>query len=245
MTENILTGNTPTNTSPFIVEVIGLAGTGKTSLSRALCQQNKNMLPGYCLQVRNVRHMPYFLKHTMLSLPTFLRQPRNGRRFSRREIVKILNLRGWHRILKQQSSKNDAVLILDQGPIYDLATLHAFGPERLRSQHYKAWWERTFNQWAHTVELVIWLDAPEEILLERIRSRDKWHPVKERPVQEMRDYLLRYQTAYEHVMTELAARHDIKILHFDTGTQPLEDTMSQILAEIRTLAIAAYHYEQA
>ncbi len=93
----MLTGNTPTKTSPFIVEVIGLAATGKTSLSRALCQQNKNMLPGDGLQVRNVRHMPYFLKHTMLSLPTFLRQPRSGRWFSRREIVKILTLRdGMH-----------------------------------------------------------------------------------------------------------------------------------------------------
>lgn len=89
-----------------------------------------------------------------------------------------------------------------------------------------------FNQWAHTVELVIWLDAPEEILIKRIRSREQWHPVKENAVQEMRDYLLHYQSSFEYVITELTARHDISILRFDTSTQPLEDIVSQVLSTI-------------
>lgn len=89
-----------------------------------------------------------------------------------------------------------------------------------------------FNQWAHTIDLVIWLDASEEILIKRIRSREKWHPVKESPVQEMKDYLSRYQSAYEHIISELSAIHDLKILRFDTGCQASEDITSQILCTI-------------
>ena len=96
-----------------------------------------------------------------------------------------------------------------------------------------------FNQWAQTLDLVIWLDAPEEILIERIRSRDKWHPVKESPAQEMRDYLLRYQSAYEHVISQLSAIRELKVLRFNTGCQTPEDITSQVLNAIYLEHIAS------
>lgn len=218
--------------SPLIVEIIGLAGAGKTTLSRNLCLHNEQILANEGLQVRNVRYMPYIIRHALLSLPTFFRQPRSGRWFTRREAAKIIYLRGWHRVLERRRSNNEAAIITDQGPIYDLTTLYAFGPDRLHSQHFKRWWAMMFNQWAHTIDLVIWLDASEEILIKRIRSREKWHPVKESPVQEMKDYLSRYQSAYEHIISELSASHDLKILRFDTGCQASEDITSQILCTI-------------
>ena len=225
---NGLTNNSIVEELPLVVEIIGLAGAGKSTLSRALCQQDSEMSPDEHLYVWNVRHMPYMIRHALLSLPTFLRQPRNGRWFTRREIAKMLYLRGWHRILKQHRFNNEAVIISDQGPIYEMATLHAFGPGRLHSVSYKMWWERMFKQWAQTIDLVIWLDAPEEILIERIRSRDQWHPVKESSTQEMRDYLLRYGSAYEHVMSELSAIREIQVLRFNTGCQALEDITSLV-----------------
>jgi len=228
----MLTDNIRANTSPLIVEVIGLAGSGKTTLSRALHQQNEKMLLGDYLNVRNVRYLPFLVKHGLLSLPTLLSQPWNGRWFTRREVAKIIYLTGWQHVLKLQSSHNNAVAISDQGPIYELATLHAFGPGRLQSRHYERWWARMFNQWAHTIDLVIWLDAPEEILIERIRSRDKWHPVKASHAQEMRDYLLRYQSAYEHVISELSAIRELQVLRFNTDCQALEEITSQVLHAI-------------
>ena len=225
---NIFTGNTLADSLPFIVEVIGLAGAGKSTLSQALCQQDSKMFPGEYLYVWNVRHMPYMIRHALLSLPTFLRQPRNGRWFTGREITKMLYLRGWHRTLKQHSCNNEAVIISDQGPIYEMATLHAFGPGRLHSASYRMWWEKMFNQWAQTIDLVIWLDAPEEVLIERIRSRDQWHPVKESSTQEMRDYLFRYGSAYEHIISELSAIREIQVLRFNTGCQALEDITSLV-----------------
>ncbi len=228
----MLRDNIPARNSPLIVEIIGLAGAGKTTLSRSLCLHNEQILPNEGLLVRNVRHMPYIIRHALLSLPTFLRQPRNGRWFTRRETAKIIYLRGWHRVLERCRSKNEAVIITDQGPIYDLATLYAFGPDRLHSQHFNRWWARMFNQWAHTVDLVIWLDASEEILIKRIRSREQWHPVKDSSVREMHDYLSRYQSAYEHIISELSAIHDLKILRFDTGYHASKDITAQILRTI-------------
>jgi hypothetical protein len=80
--------------------------------------------------------------------------------------------------------------------------------------------------------LVIWLDAPEEILIERIRSRDQWHPVKDSSTQDMRDYLFRYGSAYEHVVSELSAIREMQVLRFNTGCQAPEDITSQLLHAI-------------
>lgn len=226
-----------TNNTPLLLEIIGLAGTGKSTITRALCQSHKEIALGERLLVWNVRHLPYIVKHTMLSLPILLRQPGSGRRFTRKESVKIVYLNGWHRMLMQQGPGEGNVTILDQGPIYDLATLHGFGPEKLHSQSYVAWWATMYEQWAQAIDVVIWLDAPIEILIERIRSREKWHPVKDRSVQDMYDYLTRYRSSHEYVMSQLAATRELDTLRFDTHRQTVDEIVLQVQDFI---AVGAY-----
>lgn len=228
----MLTGAERSRTASYIVEIIGLAGAGKSSLTCFLCQQKSDIREGEYLTTRNIRHVPYILKHTLLSLPILLPQSRNGRGFTLREGVKVAYLNGWHQVLMKRGTYENSVFVLDQGPIFELATLHGFGPEKLQEQRYAAWWRSMYEQWSRALDLVVWLDAPVEILIERINSREKWHPVKEQSVQVMRDYLARYRHSHEHVMSELAALHGVNVIRFDTSLQTTDDIVPQVLDAI-------------
>ncbi len=213
--------------SPFLVEVIGLAGSGKSTLARALIGENAQYSLGPHLNVRDARRLPYMVRQAFLSLPTLLGRPATGRWLTRREMAKVLYLSGWHRVLKSSGD----IVIVDQGPVYELATLRANGPLALRDPRHEGWWQQMFGRWARTIDLVIWLDAPMDLLIQRIRSREGPHPVKESATPVMEAYLGRYQAAYEFVMAELSRHHDLKVVRLDTGRHNM--------AEVRRLVESA------
>ena len=136
---------------------------------------------------------------------------------------------GLH-VLGQQASNNDVVTILDHGPIYRLAFLRALGPEITTSQLYKRWWANLLNQWTATLDIVIWLDAPNAVLLERIRARDSWHTIKEKCEPEAYEFLNHYRTFLEQIIAESVTDRQITLLRFDTNQESLEQTVDKILA---------------
>jgi deoxyadenosine/deoxycytidine kinase len=214
---------------PLIVEIIGLAGTGKSTLSSALYLQSKKILASERLGVRKAKHRYFFIKQALLLLPTFLRLPRNGRWFTNEEIKKMVYLNGWHRVLKRQGLNNNATILVDQGAIFKLATLYGFGPEKLKDQGFNKWWDQMFEQWASTLDMVVWLDGPDDILIERIISRDSSHLVKELSTQEARKFFSDYRSAYNYIIAKLTSIEDITVLRFDTSYQSPEDIMAQVL----------------
>jgi len=218
--------------SPYIVEIIGLAGTGKSTLSGALSQQNKNFLASERLGFKKPKHRLFFATQAFMLLPTFLRHIRIGRWLTRGDIKKMVYLNGWHRVLKRQGSHHDAIIIVDQGPIFKLATLYRFGPEELKDPGFYYWWDQLFEQWASTLDMVIWLDGIEDVLIERIISRDNWHLVKDLSPQEIRIFLSDYRLAYDYVMSRLISFADIPILRIDTSYQSPEDIMAEVLSSL-------------
>jgi cytidylate kinase len=215
---------------PLIVEIIGLAGTGKSTLSSDLYRQNKKILASERLGFIKTKHRLFFITQAFLLLPTFFRQPRNGRWFTRGEIKKMVYLQGWHRVLKRQGTNNNAIVVVDQGAIYKLATLYWFGPEKLKDQRLNKWWDQLFEQWASTLDMVVWLDGPDDILIERINSRDSWHLIKELSTQEARKYFSDYRLAFNYILSRLLSFEDITVLRFDTSYQSPEDILARVLS---------------
>ena len=215
--------------SPLIVELVGPAGAGKTTLSRALSQRDDRILVGVGLQLRKGQHIPIFVGHVPLLLPTLLRRYRSSRRFTWDEIKAMVYLRAWPGVLRQQASNNTAVILLDHGPIFKLATLFAFGPDKLRSQGFEKWWNRMFKQWAQTLDIAIWLDAPDSTLVGRINSRTQGHAVKGKPQEEAYQFLARYRISYEQIFAKLAAYGGPKLLQFDTDQASIEQIADEVL----------------
>jgi deoxyadenosine/deoxycytidine kinase len=148
----------------------------------------------------------------------------------------MVYLKGWPAVLGQQTTDNGMVILLDHGPIFKLATLHAFGPPRLQSSGFESWWQRMFKQWACTLDMIIWLEAPTELLVERINGRNQRHAVKGKAEGEAYDFLSHYQTAYEQILAKVSVYKAPTLLQFDTQQTPIEQIVDEILVTINDVS---------
>ncbi len=225
---NKLTSNAIVEKPPLVVEIIGPAGAGKTTLLRALSQRHNKIQTD--IRLSKIRKIPFFISNTFSLLPTFLRQYRHSRWFNWRETRSMVYLKAGLHVLGHQKSNNNRVTILDHGPIYRLAFLRELGPEITTSQLYTRWWTSLLNQWIATLDIVIWLDAPNVFLLERIRVRDRWHTIKEKCEKEANEFLTHYRTFLEQIIAESVTDHQVVLLHFDTNQESVDQIVDKVLA---------------
>lgn len=220
----------------LVAEIVGPAGSGKSTLTRVLRERDGNLRTGL-----SVWGLPPTLLclNAILSLPRFVGLYRSRGRIRRDEVKLIVRLSALHQLLGRESSKSYRTLLLDEGTIFALVKLLAFsdnaqsngkGNGSGRSKHLDAWTQSLLNRWARRLDAVIWLDAPDEVLAERIRTRSKAHRVKDKTDEEIYEFLARYRDSYERVISELTAHHGLKVIRFSTEHQSLEEMADQILA---------------
>ena len=224
----MLADHTIVTRPPHVVEIVGPAAAGKTTLIQTLCQRSNRIRAG--VHLRRIEHIPFLVSTTLLLSPTWVQRYRSSRWFTREEMRAMVYLKTWHRVLGRPASNHDTLTVLDHGPIFKLVLLREFGPEITKSQVYEQWWNGALDQWAGTLDMVIWLDAPDEILMQRIQSRDRWHRAKEQPEQEIYRFLARYRASYEQVFSMLMAHGGPQVIRFDTYQESLDQTAEKVLA---------------
>ncbi len=219
---------------PRVVEVVGPAGAGKTTLYQALNRYTESVRFENFPDVRNIADTPFFIFNGLQLIPNLLRLNRsNSRQLTRREFAWMTILRGWSALLRKQSHGGNKAIILDQGPVYLLTEMRLFGPEYLRQQAAERLWQDLFRRWSATLHMVLWLDAPDEVLLARIRNRQQEHVVKTQPSKVVYEFLDRYRVEYEFILSILTAHQsNFKVLRFDTGRQQPGDIVNQFMSEL-------------
>jgi deoxyadenosine/deoxycytidine kinase len=143
-------------------------------------------------------------------------------------------LQGWSNVLLKEAGSGNAAILLDHGPVFKLATLNEFGPEKLKADSFETWWDNMFKQWASTLNMVIWLDAPDTVLENRINSRDQRHLVKGKNESEVVQFLARYRASYEETLSKLKTHGGPLLLQFDTSQTSIEKVADEILFAINT-----------
>jgi deoxyadenosine/deoxycytidine kinase len=219
---------------PRVVEIVGPAGAGKTTLYAALDQHPERVLLGDFPDVRKLSAAPFYIFHGLGLVPSLAwlyRHP--SRQLTRREFAWMAVLRGWAGLLKKDTRRDKRVIVLDQGPVYLMAELRLSGPDYLQAEKARALWESLFTRWASTLDLIIWLDAADDVLLDRIRTRPSEHLVKKEDDATIQEFLGRFRRNYEGIFARLQVNSTgPAILRLDSGTLKPEEIEAAVLTEL-------------
>ncbi len=219
---------------PRIVEVVGPAGAGKTSLCTTLAAASSRVRQAIFPDVRSPKATPFFLWHALRTIPCLLEPPPAGsRRLTGREFAWLSILDGWAGILLDDSKRGHQTSLLDQGPVYLFTELRQIGPEHLGNHLCDRVWQALYDKWASSLDVVVWLDAPDAVLVERIRGREKEHLVKEQPDAMIADFIHRFRIAYKCTLSLLSCRNEnLRILSFDTSSSTLLEIAHNLSSEL-------------
>lgn len=220
---------------PLLVEVMGPAASGKTTLTRSLCTRHEGIRAG--MGIGKLGHVGPSSRMLGGLLPTWAKHHRDDRWLDRREMRSIARLETWSRTLDRGRAPDAYAIVFDHGPLYRLARLREFGPSLTRSESFRAWWLEAHRTWLESLDVVVWLDAPDEVLLDRIDRRGHWYLSAERDAGARRDFLARYRRALEGVLDPDSPSP--AILRFRSDRQPIEEIADATLTALAALAASA------
>lgn len=201
--------------SSRIVEFVGPAGAGKTTLLETIRERHSEVIPGVALS--KVELLPYYIRSSAFLLPLVVQHPGRGRKLTWADMRSMVYLRAWEDRLGRNGLRSQRIVTLDHGPIFRLVFLRSFGPEIMRCQAYQEWWNKTLYRWSDLLDTVIWLDAPDAVLFERINKRACSHPVKHHPEREVYSFLDHYRTAYLDILQNVERNPRFRVFRFDTS----------------------------
>lgn len=224
------------NTVPLIAEIIGPSGAGKSALSASLNLRDRTIRAGLTVWGLPLRSL---LGSGIISLPAILGICVARKRVRVDEMQQIVRLNALYRKLKTLSAESGlskrSALFLDEGVVFALAKVHADGliGNAASSRSLDGWEKVELDKWSKVLNVLIWLDAPDDLLIDRIRTRAKSHRMKERPDDEVREFLARYRASYERIIYELISRRsDIRVIKFSTEEAQLDSIASKIISHI-------------
>lgn len=156
----------------MIIELVGLPGSGKSTIARSLAQKSDAFYPIRPPHIWSPTSAPFFLTNladvlwkTRGALPRW-DLPRNCN-------IQSLLLNGWDRHLVRAPS--DRIGVIDQGPVFNLGR---FDKHWHRTGLTQAWVQARYERWASTIDCIVYLDGDDDVLARRVRTRPKRHPLK-------------------------------------------------------------------
>lgn len=217
---------------PRIIELVGPPGSGKTTVTEILKTRNKDVRVEIFPFINNRKDLPFFALNLLRLSPDIFRflLTSNGKRVpTKRDIAIMTILTGWDLILKKMTSSNNQMIILEEGAICLLAKLHGFGAGILQEPGASGWWQKIYRKWARTLDTVIVLDTPTDILLNRIRSRELQYEIKDMPDEAARKYLARIRDSEILALSNL--KNGPAVFHIHTP----DKSPDQVAAEIDSI----------
>ncbi len=150
-----------------------------------------------------------------------------------KEMKRILRLSTLYRLAHR--AKNCRALLFDEGPVYMLARILVFGGKNIETGGFARWWWHAIAEWAATLDLVVWLDAPDDVLARRIHTRPQWHPFQGAGDEDLAPFLHSYREAFTRVLAELTAARGPQLWTVATDGGSADLTARELLARLHAL----------
>lgn len=214
---------------PRIVELVGVAGAGKSTLRNALMKKNGRIktlpLPSKFSYIPTLARVYFFW------LPLYLAKYRHTRWFTWSQIRNMGYLDTWISTIRSAGRTEEDTIIIDPGSVYWLADLQEFGPEISKHPSFQKWWKSKLDQWSAALELILWLDAPEELCVHRIMTREEEHGLKHSSFELGIQELKRYREWYQLIIPKMTAQHPMKMFYFRSDQTTTEQMVGQICSD--------------
>ena len=209
---------------PLVVEVVGPAGAGKSVLIAALMRREPSIQP--VLRLRQLRHLLPLVWSVLQLLPVLLEVYWESPRSLRTTLRYLARLQAFHHVVNQHVTRPWKAVILDEGPVFTLAMLSGVP----MGKRFARAWHAALDQWAQTLDAVVWLDAPIVVLAQRIRTRAKAHEVKEQDFAAIEAFLSRHRRLFDEVVSELTRGGSAQVIAFSTEHASPEEIAERLMA---------------
>jgi shikimate kinase len=215
---------------PRLIEMVGIGGAGKSTLFRALHQQNPKIQK--LAPPRKVRYLPTILRLGFRWLPVYLSKYRATRWFTWDEMRNICYLDAQLAHVREHNDSQGVIAVLDPGSIYWLSALREFGPEFTTDPLFCKWWDERLAVWAAALDVIVWIEAPTELLLERVLARDEDHEARGQSREVALAHFERYQSEYSKMVPGVVGRGPARLFHFRSDQVSAEKMLEEIRAMV-------------
>jgi hypothetical protein len=185
-----------------VVELVGPAGAGKSTLAQNVHRADSRVHVGFSL---------WGLPRTRLVggalalVPTIVVAAVRKRRLRWREIAQMIRLDALRRVLRRAKARGQTqqrIILLDEGPVFGISWLDlAFAQRGAKAP--EKWRRRALAKWARLLDSVIFIDAEDRTLAGRIRTRSKRHRMARSSDVAIHRFAKGVRGAFEKVIAEL------------------------------------------
>ena len=216
-----------------VVELVGPAGAGKTTLAKGVSKQDATVRAGLSLWGLP---RPQLIESALALIPTAIGSLlRGGRaRLKWGEMAQMIRLGALRRVVRREAERH-RVILLDEGPVFALSWLDVFFARNGDRAPARAagWRRRVVADWASLLDVVVFIDASDSTLAQRIRTRDKEHMVKESSDEEIYGFSAGFRKAFDRVIAEISRAGHLVVDALRTDHDPQDETAARLMERLQ------------